>query len=70
MADHSFSYAEIQQIVISERLFLYNRGRPCGALPIRQLLDEYGVRPLPSLSTIKRILSINHLTHSRTAFYP
>lgn len=70
MTDDTFSPAKIEQIVVSERLYFYNRCLPCGALPIRQSLEEYGVRPLPSLSTIKRILSKNYLTHGRTGLYP
>ena len=61
---------EIEQIVVMERLHLYNRGVPCGAKAIRNLLFEECVRPLPSISTIKRILSRNCLTFGRTGFYP
>ena len=70
MTETFFSRTEIEQIVILERLHLYNRCLPCGPYPIRYLLEEYGVHPLPSLSTIKRILSQNHLTHGRTGLYP
>jgi len=66
----SFSLAEIEQIVVMERLHLYNRSIPCGAKAIRKLLEQEGVRPLPSLSTIKRILSRNCLTYGRTGYYP
>ena len=66
----SYSRAEIEQIVVMERLHLYNRGIPCGAKAIRILLEQEGVRPLPSLSTIKRILSRNCLTYGRTGYYP
>jgi hypothetical protein len=65
-----FNRAEIEQIVIMERLHLYNRGIPCGAQAIHRKLDREGVQPLPSLSTIKRILSRNCLTHRRTGYYP
>ena len=61
---------EIEQIVIIERLHLYNRGIPCGAQVIRQRLDREGIQPLPFISTIKRILSRNCLTHRRTGYYP
>ena len=70
MTDASFSRAEIEQIIVLERLHLYNRGIPCGAKAIRQLLEQEGVRPLPSISTLKRILSRNYLTHGRTGYYP
>jgi hypothetical protein len=62
--------AEIEQIVMLERLHLYNRGVPCGAQATRNLLEQEGVRPLPSVSTIKRILSRNCLTYGRTGYYP
>jgi len=52
------------------RLDLYNRAVPCGAKAIRNLLHQHPVRPLPSVSTIQRILSQNGLTHARTGFYP
>ena len=61
---------EIEEIVVIERLHLYNKGLPCGAKAIRNLLYEQWVRPLPSISTIKRILSRNCLTHRRTGYYP
>ncbi len=64
MPEQTFTPAKIEQIVILERLYLYNRALPCGAFPIRQLMESYGVRPLPSLSTIKRILSRNHRDNS------
>jgi hypothetical protein len=70
MTNTLFSSAEIEEIVVMQRLHLYNRGLPCGAKAIRNLLDQQGVRPLPSVSTIKRILSRNCLTYGRTGFYP
>ena len=70
MTNTLFSSAEIEEIVVMQRLHLYNRGIPCGAKAIRKLLDQQGVRPLPSVSTIKRILSRNCLTYGRTGFYP
>jgi putative transposase len=51
------------------RLSLYNRGRSCGAHAILKELAELHVRPLPSLSTIKRILTRRGLTHGRTGHY-
>ena len=66
------SPTEIEQIVIMVRLNLYNRQLPCGAQAIRRYLEhlEDGiVTPLPSLSTINRILSRNGLTHRRTGYY-
>jgi hypothetical protein len=65
-----YTRREIEQIVVLERLHLYNRGLPCGAKAIRLLLDQQALRPLPSISTIQRILSQNGLTYARTGFYP
>jgi hypothetical protein len=66
------SAAEIEQIVVYVRLDLYNRNLPCGAQAIRHHLEQLEdgiVRPLPSLSTINRILRRNGLTHRRTGHY-
>lgn len=64
-----YTAAEIEEIVRMVRLNLYNRGLLCGAQAIRRKLDKQGVRPLPSLSTINRILSRHGLTHGRTGHY-
>jgi len=60
---------EIEEIVKMVRLNLYNRGLFCGAQAIHWEIDDLLVRPLPSLSTISRILSRNELTHQRTGRY-
>ena len=65
-----FTREEIEEIVVRERLHLYNRGLAYGAHAISRVLDQEGVRPLPSVSTINRILSRNCLTHRRTGYYP
>lgn len=61
--------AQMEEIVIMIRLHLYNRGLPCGAKTIRQQLHDACQTPLPSLSTINRILRRNALTHCRTGHY-
>ena len=61
---------DIEEYVTFVRLELYNKGLPCGAKAIQQRLAEpYRVRPLPSVSTICRILSRRGLTYCRTGFY-
>ena len=70
MSTNPFTKAEIEQIVILERLCLYNRCLPCGPHALRYSLYKEGIHPLPSLNTIKRILARNELTHRRTGFYP
>ncbi len=64
-----FLPAEIERLIVWKRLHLYNQGLPCGALAIRQRLNLLGIQPLPSLSSINRILSRNGLTYGRTGFY-
>jgi hypothetical protein len=70
MTTTSFNRTEIEQIVIIERLHLYNQALPCGAQAIRNRLQQQDIRPLPSLSTIKRILNRHGLTQGRTGHYP
>jgi len=60
---------EIEEIVKMVCLNLYNRDLFCGAQAIRWETEELGVRSLPSLRTINRILSRNELTHRRTGRY-
>jgi len=61
--------AKMEEIVIMIRLDLYNRDLPCGAKAIRRQLEDDLETPLPSLSTINRILRRNGLTHRRTGHY-
>lgn len=61
--------AEVEEIVKMVRLNLYNQDLFCGAQAIYWEMEELGVRPLPSLRTINRILSRNDLTHRRTGKY-
>jgi transposase InsO family protein len=61
--------AEIEQIVEMVRLSLYNNDRFCGNQAIQWELADVGVEPLPSLSTISRILRRRELTHRRTGRY-
>jgi hypothetical protein len=66
----SFSKIEIEEIVAMVRLDRYNRGRTHGADVIYQEMESMGVRPLPSLRTIARILSRLGFTHGRVGHYP
>ena len=61
---------DIEEYVSFIRLELYNQGLPCGAKAIQErLVKPYRVKPIPSVSTIYRILSRRGLTHGRTGFY-
>ena len=51
------------------RLQLYNAGLPCGPKAIRKELEEEGISPVPSVSTIARALTRQHLTNGRTGYY-
>lgn len=61
--------AEIEEIIKMLRLSLYNRNMFCGAQAIRWEMEDWEVKPLPSIRTISRILSRHGLTHRRTGIY-
>jgi hypothetical protein len=61
---------ELRECVIFARLELYNQGAPCGADAVRKRLAELEVQPLPSCSTIGKIMTEECLTHGRTGHYP
>jgi hypothetical protein len=66
----NYTKQEIEEIVVMVRLELYNRCLPCGAEKVRKKIeDAYHVLPLPSRSTISRILSRKCLTLGRTGWY-
>ena len=60
---------EIEKIVEMVRLNLYNKGLFCGNQAIQWELIDMEAQPLPSLSTIGRILRRRELTHRRTGRY-
>lgn len=64
------SRQQIEQVVVWERLSLYNHGLPCGPKALRESLAmELPPGQLPSERTIARILARNGLTHGRTGWY-
>jgi hypothetical protein len=63
------SSKEIEELVKFARMHLHNQEQFCGAQAIRWHLEEESVRPLPSLSTIGRILRRHDLTHKRLGRY-
>ena len=67
--DTEYTGEEIKEIVKMIRLELYNNGLFCGAKAIKNKMEEDDIGPVPSESTIGRILSHNGLTHGRTGFY-
>ena len=60
---------EIEALVQMARHELYNKEEFCGAQAIIWRLEDWEVRPLPSLSTIGRILRRHDLTRKRTGRY-
>jgi hypothetical protein len=67
--DQAYTKKEIEEIVKMVRLELYNNGRFCGARAIKEKLEDYyEINPLPSESTIGRILSHHGLTNGRTGY--
>ena len=63
----AYTKKEIEEIVKIVRLELYNSGLFCGSKAIKEKLEEYDeISPLPSESTIGRILSHHGLTYGRT----
>jgi hypothetical protein len=68
-AASNFTAQEIEEIVVTVRLELYNRGLPCGPKAIRKQMDDEHILHLPSKSTISRILTRKCLTHGRTGWY-
>lgn len=65
----NFFNEEIREIVCMVRLDLYNKDFPCGSEAIQRELENLKISPLPSLSTISRILKDYGLTHRRTGHY-
>jgi len=61
--------AEIEKIVEMVRLNLYKKGLFCGNQAIQWEMNDMEVQPVPSLSTIGRILRRRELTHRRTGRY-
>jgi len=60
---------QIKELVIMTRLHLYNHSLYCGPEFIRHQLRCQGIKPLPSLTLIRRILKQHGLTHQRTGLY-
>ena len=59
-----------ERMVSFVRLELYNRALACGPKAIRERMAQfYRATPLPSVSTISRVLARHGLTHQRTGWY-
>ena len=68
--DQAYTKKELEEIVKMVRLELYNNGKFCGARAIKNRLEEDDdINPLPSESTIGRILARHGLTNGRTGWY-
>ena len=64
-----YSRDEIREFIVITRLSRYNRGIAYGAKAIRRELENFDIKPLPSLSCINYTLKQNGLTHRRTGIY-
>ena len=64
------SKSEVRECIVFVRLDLYNTGKNCGPAAIRQRLEDLGVKPIPSCSTIAKVLTEDSLTCNRTGYYP
>jgi hypothetical protein len=61
--------AQVEELVLQARLERYHRGLPCGADALHRYLDEVrGLRPLPSVRQIGRLLTLYGMTHGRTGW--
>jgi putative transposase len=67
--DTEYTREEIKEIVKMIRLKLYNSDLFCGTKAIKNKIEDDDIEPVPSESTIGRILSRHGLTHCRTGFY-
>lgn len=61
---------EMEDIIVMERLYLYNRSLPCGASVLYKRLKQCGVINVPSPRTIHRILHKHCVTNGRTGYCP
>ncbi len=64
-----YTKEEIEELIVMIRLNLYNNMKLCGSKKIQEELDDTCVVPLPSLSTIGRVLRKRGLTYKRTGNY-
>ena len=56
----------VEQIILLERVHLYNAGRACGAAALRRhLIEQEHLCPAPSVSKIGTVLREYGLTHGR-----
>jgi len=55
-----------EQVIVLERVHLYNAGRACGAAVLpRHLIDQECLYPVPSVSRVGAVLREYGLTHGR-----
>lgn len=56
----------VEQVILFERVHLYNAGRPCGAAALRRhLIEQEYLHSVPSVSKIGQVLRAYGLTHGR-----
>ncbi len=69
LSEQRMKRQDIIEMIKMERLYLYNRGLPCGAKKVINRLKEYGVEKPPSVSWVNKVLHENYLTNGRIGYY-
>jgi hypothetical protein len=60
------AHERVEQIILLERVHLYNAGRACGAAALRRhLIEQEHLHPMPSVSRIGQVLREYGMTHGR-----
>lgn len=67
--DRSPEHEKMIAYITSFRLNLYNSGIHCGPKAIQDKLRDENLTPVPSISTISRVLNSQCLTNGRTGYY-
>jgi len=67
--DCSTEHEKMIAYITSFRLNLYNSGIHCGPRAIQDKFQDENLTPVPSISTIARVLKNQFLTNGRTGYY-
>lgn len=67
--DNLTEHERIKACITFFRLYLYNRAVPYGSKAIQDKLRFENITPVPSISTINRVLKSQCLRNGRTGYY-